>query len=628
MMSAPRLPILSGIVVVFSMVAAGCLDSHTPLGPEQPGRYTMRPHNNSAEPDNGLPAARLARLNMQEPPARVKLAGDVAATKPATTQPLTPFSLGEDLPDPSDAEEVFRRRFNRYSEKVRREYEWRDPKTNELRGIFPIATAYINDIKRPNQFRLSLDDCIRRTLAGNYQIRVEGYGPAVSVAQIVQAEAAFDAAFFATVSRQNTDRPVITRGLTGRNHLNVYTAGIRQRLVTGGTVTLAQTLNRNETPGQINRTINPIYTANLSAELRQPFMRGFGIDFNRSQIDLGKNNRDSAVERFRLQAITSLNNVEKAYWTLVGARRAVVISAELLAQAERTLEQVIARSDYDAFQTLVSNARATVKSRQSDFIRVKNSVLDAEDQLRNLMNDPELNLAAGTEIIPTDDPLLSPTVRDVMREIEVALDRRPEIKQAQLAVEVARLNLGIAKNQALPQLDVVFRYTLNGMGEQYVNWPKAGNPDQAFDQMTGHNFVDTYLALEFAWNFAERGERAAIRAAALQHSQSVASFKFAVDNTITDCRVTLRALDTSFRQMPLSNEAVQAAKDQLRSLQERAESKSPEQLNTIFNAQTQLGSTRQALLQAIVTYNQSIVEVERAKGTLLEYDNVALAEQP
>ena len=68
--------------------------------------------------------------------------------------------------------------------------------------------------------------------------------------------------------------------------------------------------------------------------------------------------------------------------------------------------------------------------------------------------------------------------------------------------------------------------------------------------------------------------------------------------------------------------------DQLRALQERQENKNPAQLDTILGSQQSVAQSRRALLQAIVTYNPGIVDVERAKGTLLEYNNVVLSERP
>jgi outer membrane protein len=364
---------------------------------------------------------------------------------------------------------------------------------------------------------------------------------------------------------------------------------------------------------------NPIWTDNFAAELRQPLLRNFGIDFNRAQINIRKLQRLANEEAFRARVIEILTKTEQAYWTLVAARRDVVTSAETLAHAQNTLDQIAARKDFDAYQTLLYRSESAVKAREFDYINVKNRVRNAEDQLLNLMNDPDLPLSADYEILPGDDPMLTPVVRDRFKIVETALERRPELMQARDSVDIARLQLGIAKNQALPRLDAVYRMTVNGLG---------GSSDQAWDQMTGGNFTDNFVGIEFAWNFGERGERAGIRIAALQQSQTVLQYKKALDDVITDCRVALRNLETNFNQISPSYQAVIAASENLRSLQERQERKSPAELDTVLSAQVNVAEARRGFLQSVIQYNTGIIDVERAKGTLLEYDNVILSKQP
>jgi outer membrane protein TolC len=244
---------------------------------------------------------------------------------------------------------------------------------------------------------------------------------------------------------------------------------------------------------------------------------------------------------------------------------------------------------------------------------------NAEDQLLNLINDPDIPLSADFEIVPIDTPTTTEIVRDRFHEVETALEWRPEIIEARHAVDINRIQLGVAKNQALPQLNAVWRMTVNGVGP---------NADHAFDQETGGDFIDQYVGIEFLWNFGERAERAGIRIAALQQSQSVGRYKKALDDVITDCRVAMRNLDTSFRQLSPSYDAVVSGSENLRSLQERQERKSPSELDAVLQSQLNLAQSRRALLQALVGYNQGIVDVERSKGTLLTFNNVVLGEQP
>jgi len=90
----------------------------------------------------------------------------------------------------------------------------------------------------------------------------------------------------------------------------------------------------------------------------------------------------------------------------------------------------------------------------------------------------------------------------------------------------------------------------------------------------------------------------------------------------------LRNIETNYEQLDPSYKGVISAAENLRSLQERQETKSPAELDSVLGSQTQLATSRQALLSAMINYNNGIVDVERAKGTLLEYNNVVLAEQP
>lgn len=576
----------------------GC-ESKTSVDEIQVARYEQRMiEEKPFEPVPNLPP--------MAGPVPADLMGKVAATQPAVDSVIWLH-----VPDPSVASEVMNKRLEvtHFSPSIKREYE----------KVYQVTAKYVKDIERPTQLRLSLAEALRRALAHNYDIQVNGYAPAISTAQVVQAEAAFDTAFFGAVNRNNQDIPAPPGSFPPRPDMTTITGGIRKLLATGATVTLTHNTVRDDERVSPLLIYNPSWADNFQAELRQPLLRNFGIDFNRAQINIRKLQRKINDEAFRAKVIDILNKTEQAYWTLVATRRQVTISAELLANAILTYDQIQARKDFDAYQTLLYRSETAVREREFEYIDVKNRVRNAEDQLLNYLNDPEMPLSADCEIIPVDGPSTIPVVRDRFKAVEIALDRRPEMIQARHSVDITRLQLGVAKNQALPKLDAVYRMTVNGLG------PSA---DRAWDEMTGGNFVDQYVGVEFAWNFGERAERAGIRIAALQESQAVLQYKKALDDVITDCRVALRNIETSFQQIGPSNQGVIAAHENLRSLQERQERKSPAELDAVLSAQINLATAKQALLQAIIKYNTGIIDVERAKGTLLEYDNVVLSQQP
>lgn len=294
----------------------GCQSTETTLDDVQVGQYEKRMVEE--EPFDLAPD-----MPLMEAPPPVDLAGQVATRKLSLDGVLWLA-----LPDPARMDEVLDRRLDvgRWSESVRREYE----------KIFGHTRKYVRQIEQPAQFRLSLADALRRTLAYNYDIKVDGFAPAISTAQVVQAEAAFDTAFFANISRNNTDQPTPSQLAASQTDTTVVSGGIRKLLATGAAVTLTETMVRVDNPGFAFQTLNPSWQHAFQAELRQPILRNFGIDFNRAQINIRKLERQSNEQAFRAQVIEVLNNTEQAYWSLVAARRDVVISAELLAHAVHT----------------------------------------------------------------------------------------------------------------------------------------------------------------------------------------------------------------------------------------------------------------------------------------------------
>lgn len=587
-------------VLAAMAVAPACQTTDTQVEDARVERYEQR--MDAQHTTTTMPA-----YTPVDAPVPVELSGKVAAADLSLESAIW---LG--LPDPSVAAATMDERLKAFpfgQDQIRREYE----------TIFENTKKLIKEIERPRQLRLSLNDALRRALLNNYAIKIDGYAPAISTAQTVQAEAAFDTIFFANVSRDNTDRPTPSQLAASATDTTVVAGGLRKLLATGAQLTFTQQMVRVDNPGFAFQTLNPAWTQNFVAELRQPLLRNFGIDFNRAQINIRKNERKINEEAFRARVIDILFQTEQAYWQLVALRRDVVINAELLAQARLTYDQVKARIDFDAYKTLLYRSEANVKQQEFSFIDVKNRVHNAEDLLLNLLNDPELPLSADLEIIPVDGPTIVEIVRDRYDAVQTALDQRPEIVQARHAVDIARLQLGIAKNQALPTLDVIYRMTLNGLGD---------NADKGFDQMTTGNFIDQFVGMELAWSFGERLERAGIRIAALQQSQAVVRYKQALDNIIQDVRTALRNLDSNYEQLQPSYQGMIAASENLRSLQERQERKSPAELDAVLNAQTNLSQSRRALLTAAVQYNIGLADVERAKGTLLQYNNVVLAQEP
>ena len=476
----------------------------------------------------------------------------------------------------------------------------------------------VSAINRPNKLMLTLEDALHRALKNNLAIEVQSYTPGIRTAQVVEAASVFDAVFFTDITKNKVDRP--TGSQLASSDLDFFDSnyGIRKLLPSGALVTGAYGLRRTKTSLSFQQ-LNPEYFSDLSVELRQPLLRRFGLDYNRHFIVVAQNNQRISRYGFKREVRDILRSVEEAYWRLLQSRRSMVATARMLGSFEGILDVVVARSEYDAIPAQISSTRASWEFSRAVFIEELATVRNAEDRLIALMNSDDIDLADDTEIVPIDSPYLDRVAVDRLAESQTALDNRPELKEQEIAVANAKLEVGRALNEELPLLDVVFKYTVDGIGS---------NADKSFDEMSRHNFVEYFIGVQFELPIGNRSARAVSRQARLAHAQQVAALKQAFEEVLLDVNVTVRNLDTFYLQIRPLFESAEAKLDEVETTIARQVARD---YNTLINelaAHQDLRRTRQDLLRRIIDYNLSITDLERAKGTLLRYFNVVLADPP
>jgi len=544
-------------------------------------------------------------------PARASL-----MTQPATTEQPAPADILAEMPDPTDAPRVFAERLealrveqaNRQDQRVVRNYE----------RVVAQASEYLQKITRPKQVRIGLAECVQRGLENSYVIRSEAHNPAISQTQIVEAEAAFDAEFYLDTAWADQDQASLSAFVAGSSDSRTYEGGFRKLLPTGTqtSIALKQARSQNSLPAEF-QTLNPGYSTSMIASLRQPLLRGFGLDVNRATINVRKAEFQVTYETFVQRVRDTLLEIESRYWQLVQARRTSSILAISVAQNYVTYKNMVERLDHDATQVEVANSESNWKERYVNYLEAVKLVRDAEDALKNALNDPELKLSDDIEIIPSETPLAAPMVMDHFAEVRTALDRRSEIRQARQRIEAARIGTVAAKNAILPQFDVTFQYEVQGLGR---------SADSSFDNLTTNRFISYTLGASFAYNFGERRARAAHRRSRLQESQAVVGLNQATDAIVEEVNNAIRTLMVRFEQLPPQYESVRSASRNLRALQARTQRIDPNYLQTELGAVEQLANTRTTLLRVLTEYNVGIVQLERAKGTLLDYNNVVVSD--
>lgn len=479
----------------------------------------------------------------------------------------------------------------------------------------PLETGLESRQPRSGIVMLSLEDALHRALVNSLDIRIESYSPGIADMDVRTAEAAFDAVFFVDLQHSNLDDPVNSTAGGGRSKSWSADAGVKKQLITGGQVSVQYQAQRSISDQILQKFPGWHYQNQAAVAFNQPLLRNFGVDVNSAQIRVNTNKRDISVYEFRRQVIDTLAKVEQAYWTLYFTRQSLAIGQDLLARTERTYALVVQRLQWDALPVNVSQAHSAVASRRATVIRDANSVKDAEDDLKTLLNDPQLPLHSDIAILPTDDPMTAEVPLDTQQELLEGLDSRPELQEAKLNISNANIIRQVAENQLLPKLDFEASWNLSGLDD--------GFPDSNRQVFQGR-FQDYVVGFKYEFPLGNRGAIALVKKTKLQQEQAADTYRSAANTVTTQILKAVRDVQTGYREIVADKEAAQAATENLAALVARREKLSPEYLQLELQTQESQATARRQLLSVVANYNIAIVRLEQAKGTLLKYNRVEL----
>ena len=96
------------------------------------------------------------------------------------------------------------------------------------------------------------------------------------------------------------------------------------------------------------------------------------------------------------------------------------------------------------------------------------------------------------------------------------------------------------------------------------------------------------------------------------------------EQVILEVNIATRAINTAHDQIGPGLASADARQREVESIVARAERKDMNTLTTELNSRRSLAAARRTALNAIVEYNIAIIDLEKAKGTLLSYNNIVI----
>ncbi len=471
--------------------------------------------------------------------------------------------------------------------------------------------------------RMPLQEIIQRAVANNLDVKVAGYQPAIDETRVVEAEARFDPSFFSNLGFTSTDRGALGLFNTAAGNANVITSqtGIRQNLQSGGSASLSYQVGWTD-PTKFQGSSRPQFWDNdLVLEVNQPLLQNFGNEINRARITINRNNQRISLLDFRKQLEESASDIEKAYWQLVSAERDVKINEKLLDETTRTAEVLFKRKGQDVTRVQLSQANASIESRRATLIRAKARVRDVSDQIKRLMNDPDMPVASGAVILPANAPMEEPIRFDLKDQIDTAMENRFELGQQQLRIDSASTAALVGKNNLLPRLDAVGSVSISGTETNLHETVK----DQLQSDLLSYS-----IGLQFEIPIGNRAARAVYQRAMLQRQQAIDQYRNLIGQVSLEVKTALREVDTTWEEMVATRQARFAAADALLAIQQReegGEALTPTFVQLKLDTQERLAQAASSEVTAISNYNIAISRLEQTKGTLLRYNNIVMEEE-
>ncbi len=394
-------------------------------------------------------------------------------------------------------------------------------------------------------------------------------------------------------------------------------------------------------------SLSPNLTSGFQARVTQHLLQGLGLAANTRFLQIAKNNREITDVAFRLQVITTVDQIENIYWNLVYAFEDVKVQEEAVAFAQKTLSDTKKQVQFGTLPPIqVVGAENTVATDQQALILAQTNLQLQELLMKNALtrnlDDPTI---ADAEVVPTSTmqlPAQEPVV-PTLDLIKSALDHRAELAESRIDLTNREISNKAIRNALLPTLDAFAYYGGNGLGGDQN--PANICPAPPATQIGCHN-ANTITPVGYGGVLSDLGDSTAPdkgvgltlniplrnRAAQANQVRGLLEYRQAqmrlqqIENQI---RIEVRNAQFSLQQNRAAVQAAQIAREfagQTLDSEQKKLAAGVSNPTAVLQDQSGLTSAESNLVSAMAAYEKARVELDRATGLLLDHTGIVLAD--
>jgi outer membrane protein TolC len=452
---------------------------------------------------------------------------------------------------------------------------------------------------------------------------ITGGGVAVNVG----AAGAFDPTVSFAASYDRVTSPLNTLAVSGipitTSSAIAYSASYAQLFTTGASYSVSLSTLRQITT-QENLVYNPDVTSRISIGFNQPLLAGFGRAPNTRFMVVAKNDLGTAQEVFRQQVITSVAQLENAYYSLAAFQLNVHVAEESLAAVNELLAQTRKEEEIGVLSRLdITTVESQAKASERDLIVAQTNLQQQETTLKQLIskrNDPDLDTAT----IVLADPLPEPRESDLPNLATAqatAFANRPELKEAQNNLENQNTAIKYAQNNLLPSLAGFG--LLAGSGLKGNTTTLSGGSIGSLGQTFSFTYPEAAYGVSFTASIRNRSAQADNIRAQLERNQmevTQQSTRSGINLQVQQSRI---GLIQGAAQVQAAHEAVRLAQLSLDAERQRLQNGLSTAYNVILKDRDYV-TAQYTEVQVASAYAAALVAMDQATGTTLEKNGIQL----
>ena len=342
------------------------------------------------------------------------------------------------------------------------------------------------------------------------------------------------------------------------------------------------------------------YTTGVEFGLEQPLLSGFGREVTQDALLDAKFGMLSSERSFIESQESLIVSVIRGFYEIIRQREVLALNEKSAERTRKHLQAAEARERVGLASRIdVLRAKIQLRQAEDNLIAAREAFGDAQDRLRILLGfGPQDDVEIDSDLSYKEFAI------GVERGIGLAMMNRLDLARALDQIAETERNLRIAKNQTLPQLDLVFGYRMIGAGPSFSDSSSLSDSTWTVGLATSTDIRRT----------AERTRYEQIKLDVLAVKRNYQLLK---DTVVREVKDAIRSLEKNRKRIDIQKADINHAQQKLKLARIKFDRGLADNFELI-DAEEEIIRAETNYISAVTDYIISQAELKRAVGTLIK----------